>query len=156
MMAVMFKPAQASFQTTPLTNVSDIVFADSETKRKFRHLVEVYLSTKDKNAEAQIKSDLVLWQQNDVQLQPVFADNKRLLEVQDHSKNLAAAAAIGLDALDKIDKGTVNDAGWVKQQSDTLDLLGKAHNETEIAVIPEIMALVTGHLAPEPASYSVF
>ncbi|MDB4920207.1 beta-N-acetylhexosaminidase [Mucilaginibacter sp.] len=156
MVAVMFKPTQTAFQTSPLTNVSDIVFVDSETKRKFRHLVEIYLSTKDKNAEAQIKSTLILWQQNDVQLQLVFADNKRLLEVQDHSKNLAAAAAIGLDALGKIDKGNANDTDWVKQQSDTLDIFGKAHNETEIAVIPEIIALVTGHLAPEPASYSVF
>jgi hexosaminidase len=156
LMAAMFKPAQATFQTTALTNVSDIVFVDSETKRKFRRLVQIYLEKKDKNAEEQIKAYLISWQQNDGLLKLVFAGNKRLTEVEDHSKNLATAATIGLDALNRIDKGTANDAAWVKQQSNALDEFGKAHNETEIAVIPEIGALVTGHLSNEPVSYSAF
>ncbi len=69
MMAIMFKPEQASYQTSPLTSVSDIIFVDSETKRKFRHLVKVFLETHDKNAEAAIKSYLLIWQQNDALLQ---------------------------------------------------------------------------------------
>jgi hexosaminidase len=156
MMAAMFKPASATYQTTPLTSISDIVFADSETKRKFRHLVKVYLESHDKAVEAQIKACLITWQQNDAVLKPLFAGNKRLMEIEDHSKNLSAAAAIGLDALDRIDKGIADDAAWVKQQSGILDGLGKGHNETEIAVIPEIGALVTGHLVAEPVSYSAF
>jgi hypothetical protein len=129
---------------------------DSETKRKFRRLVQIYLEKKDKNAEEQIKAYLISWQQNDGLLKLVFAGNKRLTEVEDHSKNLATAAIIGLDALNRIDKGKPNDAAWVKQQLDALDEFGKAHNETEIAVIPEIGALVTRHLPHEPVSYSAF
>lgn len=156
LMAAMFKPPQATYQTAALTSVSDIVFVDSETKRKFRHLVKLYLESHDKAVEAQIKTYLITWQQNDAALKPLFAGNKRLMEIEDHSKNLSAAAAIGLDALDRIDKGTANDAAWVQQQSGALDALGKAHNETEIAVIPEIGALVTGHLVAEPVTYSAF
>jgi hexosaminidase len=155
LMASMFRAPQMSFQTAPLTSVSDIVFVDSEIKRKFRSLVQLYLQKKDKDAEAQIKSYLTAWQQNDEKLKPLFAGNSRLNDVADHSKNLSAAAAIGLEALDRIDKGNV-DASWVQKQSDALSTYGKAHSETEIAVIPEISELVIGHVIAEPVSYSAF
>ncbi|MBS1525202.1 MAG: family 20 glycosylhydrolase [Bacteroidetes bacterium] len=156
LVAGMMKAPSASYQTTPLTSVSDIVSVDSDTKRKFRTLVKAYLQNRDKTAENSIRAYLTAWQQNDAGMQPLFAGNKRLMEVQDHSKNLAAAAAIGLDALDRADKNTPADGTWVQQKANALDAYSRAHYETEIAVIPEIAALVTGHLAPEPASYSAF
>jgi len=156
LMASMFKAPPSSYQTTPLTAVSDIVFADSETKRQFRTWVKALLEKHDKKAENSIRACLTVWQQNDALLEPLFSGNRRLTEIQDQSKNLTAAAAIGLEALDRIDKGTAADGAWVQQQANALDNCAKAHNETEIAVIPEIAALVTGHLAPEPTTYSAF
>lgn len=156
LMASMFKASSASYQTTPLTAVSDIVFVDSQTKRQFRAWVKAFLEKHDKEAENSIRAYLITWQKNDASLEPLFVGNKRLSEIQDHSKNLAAAAGIGLDALDKIDKGTSLDGTWLRQQANALDNYSKAHNETEIAIIPEIAALLTGHLAPEPATYSAF
>jgi hexosaminidase len=152
----MMKGPAASYQTTPLTSVSDIVFVDSETKRNFRMLVKTYLETHDKNTENQIRSYLVAWQDNDSHLQRLFAGNKRLTEIQDHSKNLSLAAAIGLEALEHGDKGASPDPAWIQQQATALGSYAKAHGDTEIAVIPEIAALVNGSLAPEPASYKVF
>ncbi len=154
--AAMMKPPQSAYQTTPLTSVSDIIPTDPETKRKFRALVKLYLEKHDKNAEGAIKAYLVAWQQNDALLKPLFVGNKRLTEIADHSKNLSAAAAIGLVALDRTDKGTANDANWVKQQSDALTTFEKAHNETELAIIPEIEELVIGHTIAEPVTYSAF
>jgi len=110
LMAGMFKGPANAYQTTPLTSVSDIVFVDSETKREFRKLVKSFLETHDKNAENAIKAYLTAWQQNDAQLEPMFTGNKRLMEIQDHSKNLSSAAAIGLEVLDRMDKGTLSDA----------------------------------------------
>jgi hexosaminidase len=156
MFAGIMKGPSASYQTTPLTSVSDIVFVDSETKRKFRMLVKSYLGMHDAPTENQIRNYLVAWQNNDTCLQPLFAGNKLLMEVQDHSKNLSLAAAIGPEALEHADKGGSSDPVWIRQQTDALNLYAKAHGETEIAVIPEIAALVNGSLAPEPASYSVF
>jgi hexosaminidase len=156
MMSAMFKGPSASFQTTPLTSVSDIVFVDSETKRKFRALVKLYLEKHDKEAASGIRAYLLAWQQNDSALEPLFAGNKRLAEVQEHSVNLSAAATIGLEALDRADKALPADAAWVQKKSDELGNYEKSHNETEIAVIPEIASLVTGHLAPEPSSYPAF
>ena len=154
--AAMMKPPQSAYQTTPLTSVSDIIPIDPATKRKFRALVKLYLEKHDKNAAIAIKAYLVAWQQNDAQLKPLFVGNKRLMEISDHSKNLSAAATIGLDALDRMDKGTANDANWVKQQSDALTTFEKAHNETELAIIPEIEELVIGHTIAEPVAYSQF
>ncbi len=156
LMAIMFKAPANAYQTTPLTSVSDIVFVDSETKREFRKLVKSFLESHDKNAENSIRSYLIAWQQNDAQLEPMFTGNKRLIEIQDHSRNLSAAAAIGLEVLDRIDKGAPADANWIQQKSNALDALGKAHAETEIAVIPEIGELVIGHVVAEPASYPAF
>ncbi|WP_426671265.1 beta-N-acetylhexosaminidase [Mucilaginibacter sp. McL0603] len=156
MIAGMMKPPQSAYQTTPLTSVSDIIPTDPATKRKFRALVKLYLEKHDKNVAIAIKAYLVAWQQNDAQLKPLFVGNKRLAEIADHSKNLSAAAAIGLDALDRMDKGTANDANWVKQQSDALSAFEKAHNETELAIIPEIEELVIGHTIAEPVVYSQF
>jgi hexosaminidase len=156
LMATMFKPAQAAYQTTPLTAVSDIILTDPATKRKFRALVKSYLEKHDKNAEDAIKAYLQAWKDNDTYLRPLFAGNKRLKEIEDHSKNLSAAAAIGLDALDRADKGAASDAAWVQKQSDTLTAFEKAHNETELAIIPEIEELVIGHTIAEPEKYSAF
>jgi len=155
LVAMMMRAPQASYQTTPLTSVSDVVLPDPATKRKFRALVKLYLEKKDKNAEEAIKAYLQTWKQNDAYLQPLFTGNKRLMEVQDHSKNLSAAAAIGLEALDRMDKGTV-DAGWVQKQSADLAAFEKAHYETELVIIPEIEELVIGHTIAEPEKYSAF
>jgi hexosaminidase len=152
----MMKAPQAAYQTTPLTSVSDIIPTDPATKRKFRALVKLYLEKHDKNTGEAIKAYLLAWKQNDTYLGPLFTGNKRLKEVEDHSKNLTAAAAIGLDALDRMDKGTANDAAWVQKQSDALTAFEKAHYETELAIIPEIEELVIGHTIPEPEKYSMF
>lgn len=155
LVAMMMKAPQASYQTTPLTSVSDIILPDPMAKRKFRALVKLYLEKKDKNAENAIRIYLQTWKQNDAYLQPLFAGNKRLMEVQDHSKNLSVAATIGLEALDRADKG-VTDSNWVQKQSDALTTFEKAHYETEIAVIPEMEELVIGHTIAEPEKYSAF
>lgn len=155
LIAGMMKPPQAAYQTTPLTSVSDIIPTDPATKRKFRALVKLYLEKKDKNAEDAIRDYLQTWKQNDNYLKPLFVGNKRLKEVEDHSRNLSAAAAIGLEALDRTDKGVI-DASWVQKQSDALTAFEKAHYETELAVIPEIEELVIGHTIAEPEKYSAF
>jgi hexosaminidase len=155
LVAMMMRAPQVSYQTTSLTSVSDVVLPDPMTKRKFRALVKWYLEKKDKNAEEAIRAYLQTWKQNDTYLQPLFAGNKRLMEVQDHSKNLSAAAAIGLEALDRMDKGSV-DAGWIQKQSGALAVFEKAHYETELVIIPEIEELVIGHTIAEPEKYSAF
>ena len=151
LMAAMFKPAQTSYQTTPLTAVSDIIFVDSEVKRKFRGSVKAYLATHDKTAADNIKTYLLTWKNNDDLLKPLIPGNRRLKEVEEQSKNLSAAAAIALEAMDK-----TGDANWTKHQLDKLAAFEKPRSETEIAVLPEIEALVSGKFVAEPGVYSQF
>ena len=119
-------------------------------------LVKAWLETHDKNAKIQIRSYLVAWQNNEIHLQPLFAGNSRLMEVQEHSKNLSLAATIGLEALERVEKAGSPDTVWMRQQATALDLYAKPHGNTEIAVIPEIAALVDGSLPPEPTAYKIF
>jgi len=150
------RPAGTKYQTAPLAEVSDIIFADSEEKRKLRAMVTAYLQNRDTSIEKSIRQQLITWKDNDKLLQPYFAGNTTLALVKEHSKNLAIAAVIGLEALDKIKEGSQPPASWAKEKTTALAACKTVSSETEIAVIREIEALVTGKLAPDPASYPMF
>ncbi|QTE40669.1 MULTISPECIES: beta-N-acetylhexosaminidase [Mucilaginibacter] len=149
-MGNMMKSPALGYQTTPLTFVSDFVACDSETQKKFRALVKVYLENHDKSVEEKIRWYLIQWQNNQTHLDPLFAGNRRLLEIQNHSKNLASAAAIGLEALTRADKSTEVDNAWVQKNIDLLNSYTTAHAETKLAIISEVSSLVSGKLIDEP------
>ena len=69
-------------------------------------------------------------------------------QIRDLSDNLSAAAAIGLQAL--------NGEGNKDDQLKQLQQMEKASHEVQLAVLPEIEALVTGTLKPLPATYPMF
>ena len=148
--ANMMKSKTQGFQTTPLTAISDIIFVDSETEQKFRALVKAFLENHDKGLEAKIREYLTLWQSNDIHLQPLFNGNQRLMEVQDHSKNLSSAASIGLEALNRLDNSTAGNDNWPSQKVDELNSYLKPHSETQLSVVTEIVSLVTGKLVVAP------
>jgi hexosaminidase len=64
------------------------------------------------------------------------------------SDHLSAAATIGLQALNK----ESNPDDQLKQ----LQQMEKPSHEVQLAILPEIEALVTGKLINEPVAYSMF
>ncbi|WPV02010.1 family 20 glycosylhydrolase [Mucilaginibacter sp. cycad4] len=146
MIAGFSKGPAAAYQTTPFTSVSDILFVDSDTKRKFRESVKAFLKNHDKKAEGEIRNYLAAWQINDSQLQQLFLGNKRLADVKDQSKNLSLAAAIGLQALDRLAENTAADKDWAGKQFNALESYSRPRAETQIAVLPEITVLVSATL----------
>ena len=154
--ARMTKPASASYQTAPLTAVSDIIFVDSEEKRHFRKLVGDYLQHKDDSTAQAIHTCLTLWKNHRAALEPLLLHMPNSTDIDVHSKNLATAATIGLEAMDKIATGKVPADDWIKQKVDELAQTKKVYGEMDIAVIPEIEALVKGKLDAEPKDYPVF
>jgi hexosaminidase len=148
--ANMMKSPAMGYQTTPLTFVSDFISCDSETQKIFRALVKSYLENHDKSTEVKIRTYLIAWQSNNAHLEPLFPGNRRLTEVQDHSRNLSAAASIGLEALNRVDKGVSVDNEWIQKNTDLLNSYTKTHAECKIAVIAEISSLVAGKLVDEP------
>ncbi|MEO6630398.1 MAG: family 20 glycosylhydrolase, partial [Mucilaginibacter sp.] len=111
--ARMTKPASASYQTAPLTAISDIIFVDSEVKRRFRKLVADYLQTKDAATEQAIRNQLLIWKNHRAALEPLLQNMPNSADIDAFSKNLVIAANIGLEALDNLKTGKSASADWI-------------------------------------------
>jgi hexosaminidase len=144
-------PISASYQTSPLVAVSDIIPVESETKRHFREAVKQYLANKNSDSEKYISTMLNIWQTQYSNLMQL--PNKQLIEpdIYTQSENLAKAAKIGLATLDN-----KLSAEQIKEMLDVLKVLNKTYAATEIAILPEIEALVNKVLPEQPKDYPMF
>ncbi|NHA03764.1 family 20 glycosylhydrolase [Mucilaginibacter sp. HC2] len=154
--AKMTSPKSMSYQTAPLTAISDIVFVDSEVKRQFRAAVKSYLDKSNDADATSITTQLKKWLDHRTAMEPMI--NKGLLDnnINENSKKLYAVAMIGLDAIKLLQNKEKPSADWLKQRLDALDQMKKVYGEVELAIIPEIRALVNQRMDAEPASYPIF
>jgi hexosaminidase len=153
--AQLMMPESMSYQTSPLIQVSDIVFVDSKVKWEFRTALKSFLEHKDIASENILRNYLTMWQENNEQLKRLFVTSPQLKRVEEHSKNLSVIATIGLEALDKLKTGTA-DSNWVNEKLGILKMASQVFGETELCVVPEIESLVKQQLAPLPVSYPIF
>jgi hexosaminidase len=107
----------------PLNRLIDAVYPESDSARQFAALVQSFVQSggKDQSAEAQIRSSLTIWRDNDARLHPVLAQSFLLEEDEPLSQNLSAVSAAGLQALDYIDKAQDPPIDWRTQQQATID-----------------------------------
>jgi len=149
LMGAMLTPAAANANlSSPMVNIADAVHSDSETGWYFRKAVVSYLD-KHKPADMElIKSQLLRWQNNKVMFDALAAKIPYLQQINDLSDHLSDAASIGLQAL--------NGGGNKDVQLKQLQQLEKPLHEVQLAILPEIEALVTGKLKPEPSAYPLF
>jgi hexosaminidase len=145
----------ATFQTAPLSEISDIIPVDQQTKWEFRDAVQSWITHKDSLSAKRIMVWLKQWQQINTDLQPLFSQSLQLKKVEQHSKNLAILASIGLEAMEKNKMGQISET-WQKEKLEIINGAGKPYGETELSVLPEIKALVTGVLDPLPKAYAAF
>jgi hexosaminidase len=126
----------------PLNRLIDAVYPESDTAREFAALVQAFVQSggKDQNAEAQIRSWLANWRDNDAKLHPVLAQSFLLQEDEPISQNLSAVAAAGLQALDYIDKAQAPPSDWRAQAA--LDQAKKPVAGLLLMVVPPIEQLV--------------
>jgi hexosaminidase len=103
----------------PLNRVVDAIPLESRVAREFGELVDKYeaSSCRDAALGAQIRSQLVLWRDNDAKLQPLAQRSYLVKEVAATSQDLAAVASVGLAALDTLEHGANTDEVWKAQQS---------------------------------------
>jgi hexosaminidase len=134
--------------SSPMVNIADAVHTDSETRWYFRKIVAAYLNKRDTANLKLIKSQLKIWQNNKVRFNALAANSPYLQQITDLSDHLSAAATIGLQALNK----ESNPDDQLKQ----LQQMEKPSHEVQLAILPEIEALVTGKLINEPVAYSMF
>jgi hexosaminidase len=133
---------------SPMVNIADVVHSDSEAGWAFRQAVASYLKDhKDEDLQT-IKYLLQKWQNNKVRFDAVSNYAPYPQQISDLSDNLSAAASIGLQAL--------SGQGNKDEQLKKLQEMEKPSHEVQLAILPEIEALVTGTLKPLPASYPMF
>ena len=107
----------------PLTRMIDAANPESDTARRFSDLVQAFAQSgyKDQTAEAEIRSYLTTWRDNDARLHPVLAQSVLLQEDVPLSQSLSALGAAGLQALDYLDKGQPAPDSWKSQQNAVID-----------------------------------
>lgn len=107
----------------PMIRVVDAIPLESKAAREFDELVVQFLasSCKDESLGARVRTQLVIWRDNDVRLQPLMQRSYLVKEVSASSQDLAAIANAGLAALDNIAHGAGTDDNWKAEQTAVIE-----------------------------------
>lgn len=136
----------------PLNRLVDIVPPESETARKFGEEVDAFVAGgfADTAKESRLRVQLESWQANDAHLQPVLAGSFLLKELSPLSRELAKMGAIGIAALDAIDRGTqtapVLSQEWTAQTAEA----EKPRADLLLMVAPPVQKLVNASSSAHP------
>lgn len=128
----------------PLTRMIDAASPESDAAHQFSDLVQTFAQSgfKDQAAEAQIRSWLVTWRDNDARLHPVLEQSFVLREDAPLSKNLSALGASGLQALDYLDKGQTPPDSWKTQQMAVIEQAKTRQADMLLMVVAPVQQLV--------------
>ncbi len=104
-------------QSTPLNRLIDAARPESDTARRFGHMVDALVAGKaDDRTRSEMRSLLAAWQENRAALQPMIAQSFLLAEDAQLSQNLSALGAAGLAAMDYLQSGRPSPESWRTQQ----------------------------------------
>ena len=128
----------------PLNRMVDAAYPESETARQFASLVQAFIQggAKDQAAEAQIRSWLVLWRDNDAKLHPLLDQTFLLQEDAPLSQDLSALGTAGLQALDYLDKSQPAPDARKTQQQALFDQAKKPKANLLLMVVAPVQQLV--------------
>ena len=98
----------------------------------------------------------MLWRENDNQLQSLFKSSAQAKEIAVHSKNLSLLSIAALDAIDRLKSGNPLDSNSNKENLVLLQNAKITDAEVELAILPELEALITGKLAGLPKQVPFF
>ncbi len=128
----------------PLTRLIDAAYPESGTALEFSALVQKYIQSgyKDHAAEAQIRTWLMLWRDNDAKLHPLLAQSFLLEKDVALSQNLSMVAAAGLQALDYLGKSQPEPDLWKTQQTAVLELAKQPSDDLLLMIVAPVQQLV--------------
>jgi hexosaminidase len=129
---------------TPLNRVVDAVPLESDVVRRFGVLVDKFISSscRDAEATAQLRAQLSAWRDNDVRLQPLTRRSFLVKEVAATSQDLSSVATVGLAALDFVAKGGIAPEDWKTQQLAVIEQIEKPKSQLLVMPAPAIQKLV--------------
>lgn len=134
---------------TPLDRLVDVARPESMAARRFRAEVDRFLLTPPASRDEQaLRATLSSWQDNHRVLEPILAGSTIAAEARPLSRDLAALAELGLQALEALRAGRQASESWLEEARRTLDRARKARAEVELAVVPAVrkLALAAGQL----------
>lgn len=132
-------------QATPFNRLIDAARPESETARLFSNLVDEYVSggCRDAAKASQIRSSLVAWREVYPKLQSMMASSSLLAENENLARNLSAASAAGLSAMDALDRHQAVTDNWKSEQGSVLQQAAKPdYTQVMLMVVPPIQKLV--------------
>lgn len=135
-------PAPAT-SASPLNRIVDAARPESSTARQFAISVDALVSGSSRpGTEAEVRSLLNRWRDNQTELQPLIEKSLLLKEVAPVSQNLSALGAAGLAALDYLDRGEHAPADWVTQQLALVEQAKKPQGQLLLVVVPSVEKLI--------------
>jgi hexosaminidase len=128
----------------PLDRLVDAASPESEVSRRFGDLVHTYVQSgyKDQGAEAQIRTWLTNWRDNDAKLKPILSASYLMQEDAPLSEDLSALGATGLQALDYLDKSEPSPESWRTQQSALISRAQSPKADLLLMVVAPVQELV--------------
>ena len=146
----MTKPQGEKLPNAPLNGIADILPMNSEVKWSFRNEVEQYLSDPSGPEAGRIRKRLMAWMQvKDMIWGP------GLKPVKPHADNLSSLASAALESMDRRSQGQWS-AEWAASKDEVVRKAAAIHAETQLDLVSELQALITGKLLPLPTSYPLF
>jgi hexosaminidase len=134
----------------PLNRLVDEANPESEIGRRFQELVQKYIqsSYRDRDAEAQFRTLLIAWRDNDSKLHPLLERSFLLREDLQLSEELSVIGATGLSALDYLDKSEPSPESWRTQQLAQLEAAKAPKADLLLTVVEPVRQLVEATASP--------
>jgi hexosaminidase len=128
----------------PLNRMVDAIAPESEVARRFSQMVNRFIASnfQDDKAKSEIRTLLGSWRDSDNQLRSLLQNSYLLKELSPVSQNLTSLGAIGLQALDYIEKGEPAPDSWRKDQIPVIQQAQKPAADLVLVVAPAVQKLV--------------
>ena len=128
---------------SPLNHLVDAIPPESEMARRFKHLVDRMVSGNASSEDwEQAQAWLMLWRDNDAQLQPLLSRSNLTRELAPVSSNLHQVSQTGLDAIDYLRQHKSAPAEWRTRQLAFLQSSEKPQAILLNMIAPAIVKLV--------------
>jgi hexosaminidase len=130
-------------QQSPLTRVVDASTPDSKEARKFRSLVNDFLSDTDFDIHKveKIKKKLVMWRDNHKELIKTIVKSPILFEIEPMSKNLERISNVGLEIIDYLYQNKTPNNTWVAETAKIIENSKEPIAQTELMIVESIEKL---------------
>ena len=136
-------PAEPT-SATPMNRVVDAVPLESDAGRRFGELVDKYVGASCRAApiEAELRSQFMLWRDNDANLEALAERSFLVREIAPNSTDLSTLGTAGLAALDALAMSQAAPDSWKAQQLAVIEQVKKQKAQLLLIPAPAVQKLI--------------